>query len=349
MQLLETINNAICDDPQILFDYLGLDINVQNEKASTNCEIHGGDNPHALSLYFNDYRGSRGRFACYTHGCEKTFKSSLIGFTRGVLSARHCGWTREGDEVYGWNKTVNLLRQLYNIDEVKELDSDHSDRNQFVRIANNDDFEGVRKYICPLTRYLSTYPQRAEYYIKRGFSHEVLEKYYVRYCHRSDSKYYRRCFVPLLDATGRWLNGFSARITDDTQPKWTFSSNFPASISLYNYEFASEFVRRSRTCIITESPGNIWRLYEAGIYNAVGVWGTNGFNDYKRYMLDKLGVMKLVVAFDNDENKAGEKAAAMIQQRYGRFYNIVSVAMPPNTNDIADLSVEHCKHIFKGY
>ena len=57
--------------------------------------------------------------------------------------------------------------------------------------------------------------------------------------------------------------------------KWRHNKDFKTQEHLYNMWFAKEFIQSTRTAIIVESPGNVWRLEEAGIHNSVAIFGTN--------------------------------------------------------------------------
>ena len=59
--------------------------------VSMACPIHQGDNSSALNLYIegDSYRAN---WKCRTHQCEKTFKGSILGFTRGLLSYQKYNW-----------------------------------------------------------------------------------------------------------------------------------------------------------------------------------------------------------------------------------------------------------------
>lgn len=345
--LTEIINNAICDNPEILLASLGLEEEIRNDRINTRCHIHDGNNTHAMSIYFNEYYSVRGRWVCYTNNCQMLFKKSLIGMVRGILSNRHCGWSKPGDKIYGWNATLNYLKELYGIDGSFEINPADIERRKFINSCHCDQISNKNKgIIFSKEKYLKYYSSPPQYLYERDFSDEILEKYNVRYCNSPNSKLYRRCCIPVFDDTYRNVIGISARTTCDQKPKWYNTTDFPSSTNLYNYNFASKSIRHYRSVIIVESPLNVFKLEESNIHNSVCIWSATGWNDYKRYLLDKLGVMKLVLALDNDE--AGLQGRQQIHESAGRFYNIVDIRIPPEFNDVADMSVEQIQQLFKG-
>jgi len=126
-------------------------------------------------------------------------------------------------------------------------------------------------------------------------------------------------------------------------PKWVFSDGFPASSSLFNYWFARDAVKISRTVILVESPLNVLRLEEAGIHNSVAFYGGSGLTPAKMFLLDKLGTMKVILITDNDE--AGEAYAVSVPKAIARQYNYLRIKLPEGVNDVADMSVEDIKTV----
>jgi len=90
--------------------------------------------------------------------------------------------------------------------------------------------------------------------------------------------------------------------------------------------------------VIVESPGNVWRLEEAGIKNSVAIFGTS-LGDRQKMLLDCSGAMSLLLLLDNDE--AGKIGSKQIYDKCYRTYNIKTLSI--NTNDIADMSIDEIK------
>jgi len=87
--------------------------------------------------------------------------------------------------------------------------------------------------------------------------------------------------------------------------------------------------------ILVESPGNVWRLAEAGIRNVVAIFGT-AFNNDQKNLLDESGALSLICLMDNDE--AGKKAAKKIEEQCSRLYRIYFPSF--DASDIAELNVD---------
>ena len=110
---------------------------------------------------------------------------------------------------------------------------------------------------------------------------------------------------------------------------------------LFNYEFAKEHIKDSKTAILVESPLNAIRLAEADILNGVALFGVN-FSTQKQLLLDQLSVTDLILLMDNDE--AGKKAARKITEECSNYYNIRQLKLS-DVNDVADLTIEQVKKL----
>jgi DNA primase len=117
--------------------------------------------------------------------------------------------------------------------------------------------------------------------------------------------------------------------------KWKHSKGFRAEDTLYNYWFAKKYIEKTKTAIIVESPGNVWRLEESGIHNSVAIFGANISNKQK-LLLDTSGAMNIVILTDTDI--AGEKAKQQIITKFSQTYRIFCPII--SKNDVADMSKE---------
>lgn len=339
--LTEILTKHICDNPQILIDDLGLDLTVNRDSITGPCYIHNSDNNHSFILYLDS-----GIFRCFTNNCHTVFKNSCLGFVRGVLSNRHCRWSKSGDYIYNWDKTLDYLCNLYGVKERNNNCKRNKEVDNFIKCCQNEEKKESR-FIMTRDYYLKSNSCPSQYFIDRGFSKEILTQYDVFSCSNENKPFYRRSIVPVYEDDHKTIIGISARSEIGEEPRWTYTKKFPSATNLYPLWRATPFIKKERKCVIVESPANVWKINMAGIDNVVCIWSALGWNDYKRYTLDKLGVMKLIVVLDNDE--AGEAGREKIRKEVGRFYNIVDLILPDSVNDVADMNVEQVKELFKIY
>lgn len=349
ISLLSDINQKVMLQWENLFKTLNIkDYQIHNHYITMQCPIHGGDNDTALNLYLDGSNSFPGYWKCNTNNCHDVFGKNIIGFTRGMLSKKKYNWTPFSNKVFSLQDTIDYLLEFLKINHISLIESDHDNNinnqnftNQINNIFTfNNHFIGnniTRKQI----RQKLKIP--AEYYLQRGYSDTILSKYDVGLCTNGNKKMYNRVVVPVYDEHNRYI-GCTGRSINGKKPKWLHSKNFRSGQYLYNYCNAKKYIKQSNVAIITESPGNVWRLEENGIHNAVALFGTSiSMEQFK--LLSKSGALSLIVLLDNDE--AGHKGMRKIQQQYQRIYRLYF----PNIsqNDIGEMSKDEITSEIKTY
>lgn len=356
---LKLLCDSVCDRIEDLLDAFEIQYKHNNSSmVSMCCPIHQGDNESAVNIYHqgDNYRGN---WKCRTHGCEKTFRGSIIGFIRGVLSAQKHNWSTDGDKTCTFAEAVDFATKFVgqNLDSYK-IDSTVKEKNTFTQIIQNVTIK-PEKHTKQITRKQaqSILKIPAEYYINRGYSAEILTKYDVGLCDRQNKEMSNRVVAPIYDDSHEFVIGCTGRSifnkcdkcslyhdyavecpTDYTwqYSKWRHSAGFKTQNCLYNMWYAKEHIKKSNMAILVESPGNVWRLEENDIHNSVAIFGTT-LSDRQKVILDSSGAMKLVILMDNDD--AGIEATKKIIQKCNRTYQIY-VPNKISKNDIGEMTSE---------
>jgi hypothetical protein len=349
----EVLQNMLIGKFYELLDELGIKCNwICNNRVTVPCPIHGGNNGTAFNINTPDHEYP-GKYKCWTHHCENTFKSSLLGLIRGCLSHDQHGWTEAGDSMVKGNIAINWACEFLGIrwSDIK-YDARRAEQDEFVkkfRSTEGNDSSLKAKITREQVRQHLEIP--AEYYLGRGYSAEILDKYDVGVCNRPGKEMYKRTVFPIyhdgyfVGATGRSLCeecpkcGFyheGVCTSERRYPKWRMSAGFDKSRFLYNFDLG--LTRNKRSIIILESPGNVLRLEDAGICGSVATFGSSLSPD-QQALLDRAGVMTLIVCYDADE--AGKKGMEDIKRKYGSYYRIFYPSlMKDGQNDLADLSTD---------
>lgn len=366
-QHLKAISDAVCDRIEDLFDVLHIEYKLYDKMATMSCPIHGGDNASACNVYHigDSYRGN---WKCRTHNCHEVFKSSIIGFIRGCLSHRKYNWQNSGDKVCSFNEAIQFVQQFLgnkiDINSLSAIDSKTKDKNDFVNTvryitesSNKDQLKISKDYL------LSKISVPSQYFLSRGFTKNILSKYYVGDCYEEGKEMYSRAVVPIFDDNNEYIIGCTGRSLfekcdsckayHDPQiscpseaeswkySKWKHSSGFKSGDTVYNMWNAKKYIKSTNnTVILVESPGNVWRLEEAGIHNAIAIFGTT-FTDRQKMMVDCSGAMHIITIMDNDD--AGYQAREKIYTKCKKTYNVTHIDIP--ANDIASMSVEEIKKL----
>lgn len=342
---LKIVCDEVCDSIDTLLDFFNIEYRSNNKMISMACPIHGGDNISAINLYPEGDR-YRGNWKCRTHGCEKVFKASVIGFIRGVLSHQKHGWEKDGDKTCSFNDALDfalkfIKKDLKNI-KVSKSEKDKRLFTSAINYIGNNTKETQSVVSLPKREQVrQSLIMPAEYYLSRGYSLEVLNKYDIGYCNKPNKEMSNRVVVPIYNNDYTHMIGCSGRSisekcskcssyhdsaescpSDEKKwlcSKWKHSTNFKSQNCLYNFWFAKEYIIKNAVAVIVESPGNVWRLEENGIHNSVAIFGSS-LSDRQKIMLDSSGAMTIVILTDNDD--AGKKAAEQIKDKCKNTYRI---------------------------
>lgn len=364
---LKIVCDEVCDNIESLLGGFDIDYKLNGKMITMACPIHGGDNISALNLYpeGDTYRGN---WKCRTHGCEKIFKGSVIGFIRGIISNQKYGWKQSGDNTCSFQEAVEYATGFINKDlsNIKISRSDREKR-QFTSVVSYLNNQPT-KSVSQITRnqIIQSLSIPSEYYLNRGYSEQVLTKYDVGLCVKPGKEMSGRIVVPIYDNDYKFMVGCTGRSIyekcnnckshHDSQencpdkerswlyPKWKHNADFKSQNHLYNFWFAKEYILKSGVAIIVESPGNVWRLEENGIHNSVAIFGSS-MSDRQKILLDSSGAMSLIVLTDNDD--AGRKAAEQIKNKCQNTYRVFIPSI--SKADVGEMNSEEIQNEIKNY
>jgi len=319
---LEKVKNIIFDDIEILLDDLGLEYNQVDDNIFMCCPIHeGSDNPQGLSISL-----SRKAWRCWTRGCHNDSSTDIFGFIGGCLKTE------------SFSDTLRYVCNLYNVDgahknKKEKLDGDSK---EFRNLVNQFKKKERKKSYSTQEIFTGPFPKKmlngSPYFESRGFKSKTLEYFEVR---DSDSFVMRnRSIIPVTYNNN--TVGFIARSTKEwVQPKYLFSEGFKKTDYLYNYDNAITRAQELGCMFLVEGQGDVWKLYEAGVCNVVGLFGKDISRRQKALLL-KSGVTKLVVLTDNDQ--AGRESKIKIKRDFSRLFNLIFPKM--HTKDLGNMFIQ---------
>ena len=366
---LKIVCDKLCDNIDSLLGALDIEeeLKLNGKMLAGNCPIHNGDNKSAFNLY-PDGETYRGNWKCRTHNCEKVFKGSIIGFIRGVLSNKKLGWSKSGDPTVSFKDTMVFIQSFLGDDLKKiKISKKEKEKKQFSYLVQNiTNNQTNENHICKISRHnvRQSLDIPAQYFVDRGFNSKILDSYDVGLCDKPEKEMYNRAVVPIYDHDYKFIIGCSGRSIFDKcdsckcyhnpkdncpsdenkwkYPKWKHNKDFKSQNYLYNFWKAKSHILQSGTVIVVESPGNVWRLEEAGIHNSVAIFGSS-MSDRQKILLDGSGAMTIITIMDNDD--AGKKAAIAIHQKCKNTYNVINVSI--SKPDVADMTIEEINQQIK--
>jgi len=356
LQKINILVGIALDNIDDLLDDLGIDYKQTNKRIYGPCPIHNGDNHSAWNLYPTPHPmnpGLRGNWQCRTHNCHNQYGKYFTGFIRGVLSSKN-----------GYEATFNdVLKYLCqftgtHLKDIK-VDKNYEEQQSFIQVVNTlSNSNGVPENHIPRDKVQRNLAIPSKYYLERGYSKEILEKYDVGDCTDVSKRMRYRAVVPIYNDDRTHMIGCTGRsvfdkcsqckgyhkpgrecpeqsLTKFLAAKWLHNKGFQAENHLYNYWFAKKIIEKTNTAILVEGPGDVWKLEEAGIGNSLAIFGTE-LNTGQLIQLECTSIMSLIVLMDNDD--AGRIAAENIKKKCQRLFRMYFPKI--NKEDVGELNVD---------
>ena len=336
-----------------IFEYFELPYTTNTDRMiSFPCPIHDGDNESGSSIL----KEGIGNWQCYTNQCHETHGTTIIQFMSALLSKTY-------EKEFSFYETLKWCANYVGEDPEYNVEED-STKTRFIQLCK---YLNHKKKIVPtftsrdLVKKIIEIP--SDYYINRGYSKEILEKFDIGYCKDQKRSFYNRILVPFYDDNGEYMVGYSSRsafekcakckmyhnpntrcpITKEEKlknVKWKHSSNFNRENYLYNYWNAKDWILNSRIAVLVEGTGDVWRLEQAGIPMGLAILGSQ-LSSGQRYILESSGATNIIVAMDNDES--GRKAFKQIEGQCLRFFNVYQFQY--DSKDIGEMEPNKLKSL----
>jgi len=345
---IESISLLLVDRIQYIFQQHNISIKSSSKSYFGSCYIHGGDNAHAFTMY-----KEKCNWYCWTHGCHKIFGSSILGFLRGILSKEKRGWKTKEDITVSFYDTIKYsLKILGKTEKEIIIAKENLEKRRFSKQFG--EIKQPKKFYLNKSNIRNYINVPANFYLDKGYKRDILDMYDVGYYKNPKGQFINRVIVPIYDENNKNVVGVTARTilpycdncckfhngqgcnTDNVHmSKWTHSTGFLAGHYLYNFHNAKNAIKDSHSIILVESPGNVWKLAQNGINNAVALFG-NDLSEEQYALLIKSGALCVNILLDNDE--AGRIGTNSIKSRLGRSFNINIIEFDIKFNDISEMS-----------
>lgn len=288
----------------MILESLSIDYRYYNGVYSFECPVHGGDNKSGCTVFEGKYGVPNWR--CWTHNCHEQYGKSLKGFISGVLSFRSGSDIKQSEVAkFLKNNKIELEKTSYDYEKIKI----NKRNNIFLPVKDKNTKKVDRAYI----RSNITIP--SPYFLNRGFSAEILDKFDVGDSNQEGKMMYNRAVVPVYDINNEYA-GCCGRTIENHPDKWVYS--FYKGNFLYGLNFALPKIMETGLVYIVEGNPDLWRFFSLNCENTVAIMGV-AFTDEHLKLLEKSGALNVVIMTDMDE--AGRKAAEMIIEKCGRRFN----------------------------
>jgi 5S rRNA maturation endonuclease (ribonuclease M5) len=310
-----------------------------NNLLISSCPIHEGDNLTAFNINIDeDNEEHYGKWFCNTKGChnDKPGKD-IISLVWMLLEKKY-------DKEVAFPEVIKFCNNFCSDVIVEDVSFSSYKQDSIDKLLKIDSKKNNKNNDSKITRQLvrSRLSFPAQFYVDRGFSAEVLDEFDVGLSMNPKSQMYKRIVFPVYDENNEFMLGCTGRTICNDPRKWINQKGFNKSNFLYNYGKAREHIQRTETIILVEGQGDVIRLWESGIYNAVGMFGSK-ISDSQEFLIQKTGVSNIFIATDNDD--AGKSCAKDIVDRLKYLFNIYILNV--TKNDIGDMSTQEINDIIK--
>lgn len=279
----------------------------------------------------------------------------MLGLIRGLLTQQQYGWPNPEEKIASFSETLkwceNFIGQKLSSFKVDKESLVKQDFINLVRQFEQEKKKGGLNF--PVHQLKDSLQIPSPYFLSRGYSPQILKRYYVGDCHKTGREMNGRAVVPIIEGgtvigvTGRSIykkckqcNSYHcpdvvcpAKEIRHIYSKWKHNRGFEAEAHLYNFQNALDYINKSYAITLVESPGNTWKLVENGVFNVSGTFGSR-LTDAQLNCITKTRANMVNLVMDND--KAGRDAAARIKDQIKHIYNINVVFS--SANDISDMS-----------
>jgi 5S rRNA maturation endonuclease (ribonuclease M5) len=321
-ELKKTLNN----NWEMIFQKLDIDYEQLGDNVYSTCPVHdNSDNKRAFS-----YCTKKGIWKCWTRDCQHDHNNDIYGLIKGTLSKKE-GIDLEFKDVLKWCKsTLNI----HNVSHQKKIEKKE---DEFEHIIDSFKRKISQKTFEKIELEDSSIPSK--YFLGRGFKSSTLKFFEIGDCVNNKSKMYDRAIIPIYDDAGKSVIGLIGRAVKEYKtPKFLISKGFDKRYCLYNYHNAISKTLETSCLFICEGQGDVWKLYESGVLNAVSIFGKVVSKEQEDKIL-KLPITTLVVLTDNDQ--AGREAKTQIQRQFSRTHRLIFPQL--KSKDIGDMSIVHIK------
>jgi len=338
---IRRVKDVVFGDLNKLLNSFDIDYEIFDDNYHCKCPIHeASDNDKAVSISI-----PKRSWRCWTRGCHEQYGTDIFGFVSGILSRRQvkeatfsdalryiCGVYNVGGDFARVNTTTTTPNPNQDFcDIVKVFHENRTHNNLSIRSGGDG---GLQLHTGYIRTNSSVDLRPSDYFLRRGYSESVLQTFGVTDCYDKQSPFYLRSTIPVENLNGTQI-GVIARATKDwILPKYIFTKGIVKSLYLYNYHRAIEKAQELGALFICEGQGDVWRLWEAGVHNAVGIFGKEISSEQKTLLLNS-GITTIVVVTDNDQ--AGRESKIKIQRELNRYFTVKFPRF--KTKDIGMMSV----------
>lgn len=304
---VEGIKNKLLENPKIVLDHFGIDYINKGNRLVSSCPCHSNsDNNTGFSLLLDGYPG---KWQCFTRGCHEKYNSDILGLVHGILSNRSRKFVSFYDILKYCEENIGVNNIEVNSEyDFLNLSKKLEKRTEEIKVISN------RSYVE------KTLDIPSPYYIKKGFSEDILNRFSIGDCWNPQKQMFGRAVCPVFDTDKDSLIGSAGRLIEDKPylAKWKFSWKLKTGSYFYGFWEALDYISQSKSVILVEGQMDVVKLHEFGYNQTIGCFGAN-ITDSQIKLLNETGIYNITILMDGDD--AGRNSSKRIESKCSNYFN----------------------------
>jgi len=173
-----------------------------------------------------------------------------------------------------------------------------------------------------------------KYWNNRGVSSSTLKSFQSGVM--KSGKMQNRYVFPIFDREDKIVGMAGRSLDDDKKPKWKLVGE--KKLWAYPLKLNLSILQKEKKIILVESIGDMLALWEAGVKNTVVTFGLKVTAKIKQILI-AIRPTSIHIAFNNDGNGAGNKAATKAHIELRKHFDIEQLSVSlPSQNDFGCMS-----------
>lgn len=338
---LKQLKVKLNKDAAKVFEALGMKCEVFSDNIYSTCPVHGGDNPRGFS--FSPHRGV---WRCWTRECQNDHSSDIIGLIQAVLGQEGSTEVSFKDAVLWACQTFQLEPPNFKATSTTETPENEEEEDE---ILENKVLKEWKKPAKEVNYKLETFnidcqlDFPSQYFVDRGYEADTMRHFDVGDCNDCNDYLRDRAIIPIHDDSGENVVGIIGRaVKEYRQPKFLFHpKGFDKRYLFYNWHRAIKHILDNKIpyLYITEGQGDVWRLYEAGVKNAVSIFGKTISQQQITKLMSYPQISNLIILTDDDQ--AGRTSKIAISRQLQRTHRLTFPSL--SNKDVGNMSPQRIK------
>jgi len=270
---------------------------------------------------------------------------SLTVWENGTWKCFGCGVGGDIFDFYALFHNTSLKKAFEHFCGKQEtIESAFSTTDNIIRFLKKKEEElQVYKRLPKLEKFVDKCYQNKHSSL-RQWNKEVIKTFKLGFCVDPTDELYGRITIPIWNENNILVGVAGGWVKKNEKNKYINKTGMTKRGVLYALNYSLSCIRKKREMIIVEGYKDVWKMWEAGVKNVVGIMG-NMASNRQLDLIMKYGQFNLILGLDNDES--GERGTKKIIKELNRFCNIRTIKLPDGIKDLGECNLDMIHRILR--